>query len=660
MGLRVALQNGQAFIHSSRVDEGLFAVGLTSGTQRKAKEADMRETAIVTAILMAACATHAAETTATPMPDMVVTPTGQSASMYQLGHSVSVITAKQIAENGWRTLPEALRSLPGMHIVESGSPGSTVSIFIRGSRSAHTLVLVDGVRLNDPSGPTREAYIAGTDLANIERIEAVRGPQSGLYGADAIAGVVNIITKKAAEGVSGSVSVEAGSYDTYRAAAELASRQGNVSGVASVSYLDSEGFSSANERFPGNDEADGFENLNASVRLGVTPSEAVSVGATFKFTEWESEYDAGAGPGADVEGNVAEAEQILAGLNANLGASDARWQQTLRAQFATFDRTFSDSWGTSGFDGENWEAEWRHDLAIGDHHRLSAGASYRDETAETDTMTSMSADNVGVYIQDHMSHGALDIVESLRFDDHESFGGEWTYRIAPSYAIAKSDTRLKGSFGTGFKAPSLYQLYAPATAFGAIGNADLDPETSLGWDVGIEQVVVPDVFSCGVTYFSSDVDDQIEYVNGYENVSEVENRGVEVLATLTPTDDLDIRATYTYTEAENKDTREQLIRVPKDRATLEVAYAITERASVNAMVLHVGSRNDLYFDSTMFTSVDMMTDSYTVVNLAGSVDLTDNVTLFGRVDNVFDETYEEVYGYGTAGVSGYGGVKVAL
>jgi len=659
MGLRVALQDGQAFIHSSRVDEGFFVVGLTSGTQRKAKEADMRETAIVTAILMAACATHAAET-APRMPDMVVTPTGQETAVGQVGSSISLISAEQIAENGWRTLPEALRSVPGLHIARSGAPGSTTTMFLRGSRTAHVVVLIDGVRVNDPSGPTRDAYIAGIDLANVSRIEIVRGPQSSLYGADAIAGVINVITKQAEEGVSGSLSVEAGSYETYRATAGLASRQGNVSGAASVSYLDSEGFSSANERFAGNDEADGFENLTASARVSLEPSDSVSLGASVRYVEWENEYDAGAGPGADADANVADTEQVLVGLDAKLGAADATWQQTVNAQFSMFERTFEDSWGMSTFDGENWEAEWRHNLAIGDSHLVSAGVGYRDESAETDDMASISADNIGVFIQDHFSCGALDIVEGLRYDDHEVSGGELTYRLAPSYRIAKSDTRLKASFGTGYKAPSLFQLYAPASAWGNVGNADLDAETSMGWDVGIEQSVVDGVLDVGVTYFASDVEDQIEFMDGYENVSEVENRGVEVMANLTATDKLSLNATYTYTEAENQDTGEQLIRVPKDRATLGVAYDVTKRATVNANVLYVGARDDRYYDNSMFTSVDAKAGAYTVVNLAANVDVSDTVALFGRVDNVFDEEYEEVFGYGTAGVSGYGGVKVTL
>ncbi len=620
----------------------------------------MRETALVTAMLMAACATHAAETPKSQLPEMVVTPTGQAVSVNQLGHSVSVITADQIVANGWRTLPEALRSMPGMHIVQSGAPGSTVSIFVRGSRTSHVLVLVDGVRMNDPSAPTREAYSSGLDLTHVERIEVVRGPQSGLYGADAISGVINIITKRSGEGTHGAVSMEAGSYDTYRASAEVMSRQGKVSGSASVSYLDSKGFSSASEAFEGNTEADGVERLNASARVGVDASDAVSLEAFVRYVEWSSDYDAGSGPNADAEGNVADNEQMLTGFRAKLGTLGSRWQQTVRAQYSSFDRTFEDSWGRSSFDGDNWETEWRHDLAVSDAHNLSLGLSYRDESAESDSLATVSADNKAAYLQDQMHYGAFDAVVGLRYDDHEAFGDKVTYRLAPSYLVEKTKTRLKGSVGTGYKAPSLYQLYAPATVWGPVGNADLKPETSLGWDVGIEQTLLPDRITMGVTYFASDVEDLIDYGVGYQNVSEVESRGVELLLSVTPTDRLSIDATFTYTDSENTDTGEKLIRIPKDRATLAVGYAISSRARANASVLYVGSRNDVYYDATMFASVPVKADAYTVVNLSGSVDVCDTVTLFARIDNLFDETYSEVYGYGTAGLSAYGGVKVTL
>ncbi len=620
----------------------------------------MRETAIVTAMILAACATHAAETADTKLPDMVVTPTGQATSVHELGHSISVITADQISANRWHSLSEALRSLPGLHVVQAGAPGSTVSTYLRGSRSSHVLVLMDGVRMNDPSGPTRESYLSGTDLSNVARIEVLRGPQSGLYGADAVAGVINIITKQAAEGVSSSLTLEAGSYETYRVGADIASRQGTLSGVASVSYLESKGFSSASERFDGNDEADGLERLNVSARVSARPSDSVALDATVSASSWESEYDDGAGPGGDAEGNVAEIEQVLTGLRARFGAADATWQQTLSAQHSMSDRTFDGSYGTSTFEGENWEVEWRNDIAVAEGHKLSVGVGYRDENAETDSIDNLSADNLGVYMQDHICLGAFDAIGGLRYDEHEEFGGELTYRVAPSFTLENTGTRLKGSVGTGFKAPSLYQLYAPEGFFGPVGNAELDPETSVGWDAGIEQTVVPGVLAFGITYFASDVEDLIEFVNGYENVSEVETRGVEVQASLTPTETVTVDATYTYTDSENKDTGAALIRIPKDRATLAIGYDVTERTRLNATVLYVGGRDDSYYDSQTFSSVDVRNSSYTVVNLAASFDATDTVTVFARVDNLFDESYEEVYGYGTAGLSGYGGVKIAL
>ncbi len=646
------------FIPSLRVDEGFLSSGLRWLNVELGDV--MRETAIVTVMLMAACATHAAETTTTQMPDMVVTPTGQASPISELGSSISVITGKQIEDNGWRTLPEALRAVPGLHVAASGAPGSTTTMFLRGSRTAHVVVLIDGVRINDPSGPTRAAYISGVDLSNVERIEVVRGPQSGLYGADAIAGVINIITKKAEEGVKSSVTVEAGSYETYRVGAALTSKQGILSGVASVSYLDSKGFSSANERYAGNDEADGFENFTASLQIGVKPSDSLSVDTVVRYTESQSEYDAGAGPAADADGNEADSEQVLAGIRTRFGASDAAWRQALNAQFSSFERTFKDSWGNSAFEGENWEAEWRHDFNVGKGHTLSAAASYRDESAETSSLPSVSADNIGVLVQDQLSCGSFDAVANVRYDDHEVFGDEVTYRVAPSYAIENSGTRFKASVGTGYKAPSLYQLYGPASPWGKVGNTELKPETSLGWDAGVEQMFADGLVSVGFTCFARDVEDQIEYLNGYENLSEAEHRGVELQASFNPTEALSVNASYTYTEAEDKDTGEQLIRVPKDRATLGVNYAIAQRANLSASVLYVGSRNDRYYDSSMYTSLDAVAGAYTVVNLAANMAVTDNVSVFGRVDNLFDEEYEEVYGYGTAGLSGYGGVKVAL
>lgn len=257
----------------------------------------MRESALAVVVMMAACAVHAASVTERELPDLVVTPTGQEISVLRIGHSVSMVTAADIEANGWRTLPEALRAIPGLHINQNGAPGSAVGLVLRGSRSSQVLVLVDGIRFNDPSGPTREADVAAIDLANVERIEVLRGPQSGLYGSDAIAGVINIITKKAEPGLAGSVLAEAGSYGTYRAAAELRSGTEKVSAAASVSYLTSDGFSSANRRFPGNTEKDGSDTLNVSASLGVIATDWLKFEGRVQVIDAKADYDNGAGPG---------------------------------------------------------------------------------------------------------------------------------------------------------------------------------------------------------------------------------------------------------------------------------------------------------------------------------------------------------------------------
>jgi len=633
--------------------------GLTSANAHNSGR-NMRESTLAAVVVMAACAAHAAGAAEQVLPDLVVTPTGQEVSSMRIGHSVSTVTAADIAAHGWRTLPEALQAIPGLHINQSGAPGSTVGLVLRGSRSSQVLVLVDGIRLNDASGPTREADIAAIDLANVERIEVLRGPQSGLYGSDAIAGVINIITKSTPTGLSGSVAAEAGSFGTYRASAELRSGAGKISAAASASYLASDGFSSANSRFPGNDEKDGFETLNASASLGVQASEWLRLEGRLQVIDAEADYDNGGGPGADARNNVATTEQVLTGIRAAIGDSTAAWRQSLSLNYTAIERKFDDEWGIITYKGDNIESEWRHDIQIGKANTLSTGVNYREEAAKAGTDGRVTADNIGVYIQDHVTCGPFDAIAGLRYDRHEEFGGELTWRAAPSYRVARTGTRFKGSVGTGFKAPSLYQLYAPASAWGAVGNPDLDPEMSLGWDAGIEQALFSERVTVGATYFASRVEDQIEFANGYENVSRVDSEGVEVYASCRPVDMLRLTASYTRTEAKDHDSGQQLTRVPKDRAALAASADLSRRVNVSTTVICTGAFDDRYYDASMFTSVDARVESSVVVNLAANVAVSDRVTVFGRIDNLFDEDYETVYGFGTAGVSGYGGLKVTL
>lgn len=617
----------------------------------------MKAVGLTVAVFVAVTAIQAGAATlpTKEMPVMVVTATGDESPISTLAHSITVISSQEIEKHGWATLPQALRHVPGLHIVQSGAPGSVVSVFIRGTRSQHVLVMVDGVRINDPSRATRSADIAGIDLSGVERIEVVRGPQSGLYGSDAFSGVINIITQNGKR--PSSFSVEAGSYDTYRVSGSLNAKTGIVDFAASASYIDSEGFSSASDKYEGNHEKDGFSTMNLSAKVGVQATESLFADISARYVDTENEYDLGAGPNADTDENVAKGESVTIRGGLRYAKSDSIWSSKLSSSYVTFDREFDSTWGVDTFEGDNVEAEWRNNFAIGESHVLSAGIVYSDESAKGSAFDKETADTTSAYVQDEVSYGDLNAVASVRYDSHSQFGDEVTYRLAPSYMMF-SGSRLKASVGTAFKAPSLYQLYAPASSWGTIGNADLDAEEMFAWDIGLEQVLVAGLLSADLVWFQNEIDNMIEFANGYENIAEAETKGIELSFTLTPAESVMISATYTYTDAKDKSTDEQLIRIPENRVTLDVDYAVTKRLDLNASLLYVDGRNDRFYDSAMFMSVDVKTDSYLTVDLAANFALTDMVSLFGRIENITDEDYEEIYGYGTPGRSAYAGAKV--
>ncbi len=253
---------------------------------------------------------------------------------------------------------------------------------------------------------------------------------------------------------------------------------------------------------------------------------------------------------------------------------------------------------------------------------------------------------------------AVTLVGGLRLDDHDTFGDEVTGRVGAALKCKQTGGRLKATYGTGFKAPSLYQLYAPASTFGAIGNPDLEPETSQTWDAGVE-VPLGAGTTVEVTYFESDYDNLIAFENGYVNESEATIKGVELAATVALCEQTTLGLTYTYTDTEDEDGA-SLIRRPRNRATADLQWHGHEDVTVNLACVYVGSRRDSFFSSTMFESVEEEMPGSVVVNLAASWDVCDTVTVFGRVENLFDKDYEMVAGYGTPGIAGYGGLRVTL
>jgi vitamin B12 transporter len=589
---------------------------------------------------------------------VVVTATRVEQSLSTVGSSVSVVDHAQLVERQCATVADALREVPGLDVVQLGGAGGTVSIFIRGASSEQTLVLVDGVPLNDPSGLGRGADLSQMPAQNIERIEVLRGPQSPLYGADAMGGVINVITKKGAGPVGGEVSAEAGSFNTFNEKAAVRGGTSNYNYSVGISRQDSEGFSSAAEK-NGNPEKDGYRRTELSSKLGWTPADEFEANMILRWNQADYDYDDFAN-GRPVDGDNQGAYELLSLYGEGKGKLlDGQWRPRVGGSWVSQSREDTSSLGDSSFDSLLQKLEWQNDLFLGEANIVTAGIEAQQESAEStyesdgyvDQFARKTARHQSAYAQDILTTGPLTTTAGGRIDSYDSFGTEPTWRLAPSYDVAATDTRFKGSYGTGFKAPSLFQLYS------SYGSPDLNPESSKGWDAGVEQKLAGGKVLVGVTYFENQFEDLIDYdfvTMKYGNVSQAETRGVETFVTAKPARDLSMRAAYTYTDTENKLTGEQLLRRPRNKASLDTTYDVTAKLKGTVSVSYVGERMDEDFATYMAATLD----GYILVNLYASYDVRRNMTLFGRVENLFDEEYEPAIGYGSPGRAGYGGVKV--
>jgi len=614
-----------------------------------------------------------AEEKAVPLEEIVVTASRIEEPEKEVASSITVITKKEIENKKAKTVLEVLRGVPGLDVVQTGGPGRITSIFIRGAESEHTLFMIDGVEMNDPMEPGRSYDPSSLTVDNIERIEVLRGPQSTLYGSDAIGGVINIITKKGEGKPKFFLSGEGGTYDTYKGAAGLSGGTKWINYSLGISYFDTEGFSAAHEKY-GNTEDDGHENTSFSARLGFTPSEYLEIDFIGRYIDSKTDIDQGGGTGNDDPNYVYDSEQLFFRTQSKLLLFDGLWEQKLGFSLTDHNRESRDDpdplhpWSYwDSYDGRMWKVDWQHNLYLHKTNTLTLGIEYEEEEGKSESAWGLfpeeSADTKSGYIQDKIALGeSFFATLGIRVDDHDRFGSETTYRIAPAYLFKKTGTKIKATYGTGFKAPSLYQLYAPATARGPIGNENLEPEESEGWDVGVEQYLFKDRLTLGATYFRNDFEDLIDFdwAKGYVNIDEARTEGVEIFASVRPIEDLTIRASYTYTDTEDETTGERLLRRPLDKGSLNFNYLFLKKGNVNVDVLYVGERDDRYWDPITFTPMNVTTDDYVVVNLTGSFDVSEHFQVFGRIENLFDKEYEEVWGYGTADLSFFGGAKISF
>jgi vitamin B12 transporter len=621
-------------------------------------------------------------------PNLTPTPLSQS------GSSVSVITEQQIRQRGQTSMVELLRGLPGIDVVRQSTPGSVTTVFIRGTGSEHTKVLIDGIPANDPSNTARFFDFSALSVDNIERIEVLRGPQSVLYGSDAIGGVINIITKKGRGPNTGKVATQGGAFSTGQVAA---STSGSVGGPGTASplgvyysaggsYYDTNGFSSASSRLPGNTENDGFQLGTLSTRMGIDLADDLNVDWVVRHNHAHIDFDKGGGPNRDDPNDINRTLQTVMGLRVN--ARTTEWFEQSVAWYVSDIRRDISSPGeppinnnsfVGEFNGVTQQIDFRNTLHVLDNewfgNSITFGGLYQTEVASSSTVFDFggfpfpsvfpktSLDDGAVYGESRYRLGeSWYTTIGVRSDHFNLYGANDTYRTTSLYRLPGWNTAFRATLGTGFRAPSLFQRLDPF-----VGNPVLLPEDAKGWDCGIEQPLFGGLLVPSVTYFRNDFqnfiffDQNANFGNGqYLNIPTVRTSGVEFNTLYVLTDRSTLTTSYTYTDARDLSTgsvdfNRQLIRRPRNK--FGIVYNTRfwdDRGNWNVGLNYVGDR----FDQVGFPSTRVNLADYVVVNTAASFDVTRHLQIFGRVDNLFNEKYEEVAGFGVARISAYTGAAV--
>ena len=585
----------------------------------------------------------------------------------QDGSSVTVITGEQLRSSGRGLLHDALRGVPGLNVVRAGSPGQQTSVFIRGAESRHTKVLLDGIPLNDPSSPSRAFDFSNLTVDNIERVEVLRGPQSTLYGSDAIGGVINIITRRGEGPTKYRFSTLGGRYGTFRQSANVSGGTDRVYYSLGGSYVDSDGFTTAAPRL-GNSENDGYRNGNLSGRFGWLASDATDVDVVIRYTDAEAQIDGYQFPVGPVDDLLRKLKNETFAFRTQLRSEsfDGLIEQKFGFSYAHFNRrdTNAGFLGTPAFDGSTSKFDWQANVLLYEtevlRSVLTSGLDYLDEGASSSTSAGQSLHATGFYVQQHL---VLDdrwsTVAGARWDRYSKAGRARTYRVTSRYSTDESGTSFHGSIGTGFRAPAINELFDPN-----LGNLDLKPERSFGWEVGVEQSLGSGDLVVDVTYFRNDIDNLIVYqfdgtgpFGGHlYNVDEALTAGVEVTANLRVSEATSATFGCTSLDARNRTTGSRLMRRPSNtyRIGLDHRFA-DEGLSLGLNYQWVDRRDD--FDGGGFvTSVD----EYSLLNATVRWDYTDRLQLFARLDNITDETYEEVWGFATPRFGIYAGVTILL
>lgn len=593
----------------------------------------------------------------------VVTPGRTVQSLGAVATATTVIGPAEIerARGGGASVEDVLRGSPGLNVQRSGGIGGTTDVRIRGADSDQTLVMIDGVRLNDPASAQSEFDFSVLSLSNVERIEILRGPQSGVYGGDAIGGVINIITRTGEGPPSSFVEAEGGSFGTLSQKAGSSGSLDRFSYAIGLSNFTTDGFS----RKSGGTEDDATDKQSIAGTFGYRVSDDADLKARFGYYRVRADLDGSTRQPDDRDEVTRELfDAALTGTVKSFGGT-----VTTRGTFFTnkaerefFDDTTTDV--TSDFEGTRVGAEVQSDVKIGSGDLLTIGGkteAVSGSAVDTD-VTGQVTDRFDETDHRHAVFAsylfnpidAFMLSAAGRVDDFDNGNVEATYRFAAAYRFDETGTKLRASYGTGAKAPTIFQR-----AEVAFGNPDLEVETSEGLDVGIDQLLFNGRVELSATYFRQDIENLIVFETTsfspfdgeYRNVASAETEGVELAAQWQAFDWLRLRGAYTYLKARDAELDEPLPRRPEHVAKATIELQPTTQLYFSGTVIY---QSDQFGSSGRRNPVD----GFTRVDANAEYNFSHAATFFVRAENLTDNTYEEVRTFATPDRSAYAGIRL--
>ncbi len=592
---------------------------------------------------------------------------------FTVGRAVSVLDKSDIQNLGYEYAADLLRFVPGVAVSRSGGYGGLTQVRIRGAESNHSVILIDGIDVS--AAGSGEFDMSSLLSADIERIEVLRGPQGGIYGSNALGGVINIITRRPVEGLAIHSELEAGGHHNRHAGVTVAAGNSRVQGRLSYVQRESEFDLSADDSVMGGED-DRVENQTVSGQLFVNLTEQLTLQAFVRYTEKQTDtdgFDFSGGPqqGLPVDDNsTSDTDDLTLGLNTTLNLFDDR--STTRLAVAFTDTQLSgESFGSeSDREQVNLDSSWAWPDVGNFSQTTTLFVQYEKESfknlfpVDPTQVPTQKRDMLGYGLEHRLAFSEkLFINGSLRFENNDGFADTTTYALDASYLLNDSGSRLHASYGAAVTNPTFLEQFGfvPGTF---VGNPDLEPEESAGWDVGVSQTLFDAALLLDVTYFDVVLDNEI--ASSFPSVinlnEESDRQGVEFSADWQISPDTVLNANYTYTDAQEPAGIE--VRRPEHMGSIRIAHSfLAGRANLAAGAVYNGDSYDSDFRNFFtngFVTERTEIDSYTTVNVNAAYAFTDALEVYVRVENLFDENNTDQIGYALPGRTAFAGLRYSF